>query len=83
MARPPRKGNHKGRIDRELFHLWLWDSRGRNNRVSMSQAEIAQRLKCSPSTPTRIFSELIATGRIIRLRDGSFQVVDPAECPKI
>ncbi len=63
--------------------MWLWETRGRNNKVSMTQKEISERLKCSINTPSRIFAELVATGKIIRLRDGGFQVVSPDECPII
>lgn len=73
------KGNTTHRLDRELFHAWLWDNRGRKNVIQMSQADMAKILKCSPYTPNRVIAELIAAGKVIKLRNGKYQVVDPED----
>jgi len=45
----------------------------------MSQADMAKILKCSPYTPNRVIAELIAAGKVIKLRNGKYQVVDPED----
>ena len=72
-----RRGNFKGRVDRELFHQWLWDTRSRGDIVSYTQLEMAKIFKCGRQTPARVIAELIAAGKVKRLRHGKFQVIDP------
>jgi len=63
-------------IDRELFHAWLWENRGRNDILALSGAEIARQFHFSRQTPVRLFGELVEAGRLIKTRRG-YQVVDP------
>lgn len=65
------------KIDRELFHAWLWDQRGRKDVVAHSGAEIARKLGLSRQTPVRLFGELVAAGRLKKIPKG-YQVIDPA-----
>lgn len=64
------------KIDRDLFHAWLWENRGRQDVLSISGAEVARRLKLSRHTPVRLFNELVAAGKLKKTSKG-YQVVDP------
>ncbi len=75
------KGNTSHRLDRELFHAWLWSKRGRKDIIQLTQAEMAEILQCSKYTPNRVIAELIAAGKVKKLRNGKYQVVDPNETP--
>ncbi len=78
-VRPKRgRGNKSKYIDRELFHAWLWENRGRKDKIIMSQRVMSETLHCSIYTPTRILAELIAAGKVERLRTG-MKVLDPAD----
>jgi CRP-like cAMP-binding protein len=69
--------DHK--IDRDLFHVWLWANKRSRNMVSMTQVEIAERLQCSVHTPSRLFSELIKEGKLKKVNNKLIQVQDPDE----
>jgi CRP-like cAMP-binding protein len=71
------RGNTTDKIDRDLFHQWLWSTRGRGDVVPFTHQEIADLLKCGRSTPSRVIAELIAAGKVRRLRNGKFRVIDP------
>jgi DNA-binding transcriptional regulator YhcF (GntR family) len=68
----------KVKIDRELFHSWLWHTRGPKDVISMTQSEMAEKLKAAPETPGRLLKELAAAGKVVKFR-GSFKVVDPEQ----
>ena len=70
-------GNKTQKLDRELFHQWLWETRGRGDTISYSQQEMADKFRCGRQTPARIIAELIAAGKVKRLRHGKFRVIDP------
>lgn len=76
--RKPIRKNMKEKIDRELFHEWLWENRGRRDVVSMSGFDIARHFGFSKYTPTRLFSEMLAQGKLKKMRGGKFVVIDPA-----
>jgi hypothetical protein len=65
------------RIDRELFHSWLWQHRGRKDVITMKQTEMAEQLKCSVHTPSRLIRELIEAGKVMKVRNGLYRVIDP------
>ncbi len=72
-----RRKTRTDKIDRELFHAWLWENRGRNNVIPISGAEVARRLQLSRHTPVRLYGELVAAGRLKKIPQG-YQVMDPA-----
>lgn len=72
-------GNKIGKVDRELFHQWLWQTRSRGDIVSYTQQEMSKIFKCGRQTPARVIAELIAAGKVKRLRQGRFQVIDPKD----
>jgi len=72
----------KNSIDRELFHSWLWENRGRGDIVSITQREMAKRLHVSKYTPSRMMIQLQAAGALIKMR-GKFIVIDPAKVDRI
>lgn len=67
------------RVDRELFHAWLWENRGRRDMIEMTGAEIAKRLRLSPHTPTRLFNEFVSAGKLKKVRRGKYIVIDPEQ----
>jgi hypothetical protein len=71
-----RRKTRTDKIDRELFHAWLWENRGRNNVIPLTGAEIARRLHFSRHTPVRLFGELVASGRLKKIPQG-YEVIDP------
>ena len=63
------------KIDRDLFHVWLWENRLRND-IILPGAEVARQLRLSRHTPVRLFGELVAAGKLKKIPRG-YQVVDP------
>lgn len=68
----------KDSIDRDLFHVWLWENRKRGD-VILPGAEVARRLSLSRFTPVRLFGELVAAGKLKKVGNGRYQVMDPED----
>lgn len=72
------RGNIKDKVDRDLLHEYLWKrSESRSHKVMIQQTLLAENLGITPFTMTRIFSEMLVSGRLKRAR-GVYYVVDPS-----
>lgn len=86
MSRADRKAGgrsvstHAAPVDRELLHSWLWLHRDGRGFVSLPQSEVATALSLTPPTVSRLFSELVAAGKLIK-QGRRFRVVDPELTP--
>ncbi len=72
-----RRGNVKDKVDRDLFHAYLWKkSEEKSHKLRISQIVLAEELGVTQFSMARIFSEMRASGRLRRVR-GIHYVTDP------
>lgn len=69
MGRPPK-------IDRQLLHEMLWNTRVRGNFMAYSQTELAEEFGITQATMSLIFKELSEEGRVKRMKH-KWLVYDP------
>jgi CRP-like cAMP-binding protein len=68
-GRPPK-------IDRQLLHEYLWETRGRGNFMPFTQAELASEFGVTTATMSLIFKEMAEQGRLRRV-GAKFVIYDP------
>jgi DNA-binding XRE family transcriptional regulator len=70
-------GNIKDKVDRGLLHEYLWKHRTRTNHMSGSQDDLAEGLGISKTAMSLILKEMAEYGMLIKIRRGTWQIVDP------
>lgn len=65
-------------VDRELFHKYLWKNTDRNGFLKLTQKELMDRLQVSQRTMSRLYDELIDSGKLVKHGDRTFRVIDPS-----
>lgn len=66
------------KIDRELFHQYLWRHTDRKGFLRITQQELVKKLQVSQSTMSRLYDELKAEGKLIKHGDRTWKVQDPS-----
>ena len=66
------------KIDRELFHQYLWKHTDRSGFLKLTQKELMDKLQVSQRTMSRLYDELIASKKLVKYSDRRFKVVDPS-----
>lgn len=67
----------RDKIDRRLLHKFLWEHRDRYDRIAYSQNELAEMLDIHFATMSLILKEMAENGRLVKIRKGTWKVVDP------
>lgn len=73
-------GNSSDRVDRDMLHQHLWQTKDRYGYMTYQSKELAERLGISVYHMSRILSELQEQGKIQRISGGrglKWKVIDP------
>ena len=70
-------GNLRDKVDRGLLHKYLWKKRSRMDLMSGSQDDLAEGLGISKTAMSLILKEMAEHGMLIKLKRGTWKIVDP------